>query len=339
MDMNIELKPTVSIIIPVYNGGRKFLRCLESIAAASPAPEEIIVVADGESDGAYRFAEQYNAKIFLLDPPGGPAKARNAGAELAEQDILFFVDADVAISKNAVEVVKNAFRQNPDIAAVIGSYDDNPEEPNFLSQYKNLFHHYVHQTANTEASTFWAGCGAIRRTIFLEMGGFNEKFSRPSIEDIELGYRLTKAGYNIRLVKELQVKHLKRWGVFSLLRADFFYRALPWTNLILMEDRFPNDLNLKISNRISIVLAYLSLLSLVGALFIPFLWISVAVLGGGLVLLNLDIYRFFKNKKGIKFSLMVIPWHWLYFFYSGLAFLIGLTSYGMKKIKPYRHLL
>jgi hypothetical protein len=59
-----------------------------------------------------------------------------------------------------------AFQNDHDLAAVIGSYDDEPFEPNFLSQYKNLLHHYVHQTANRDASTFWGACGAIRRESF-----------------------------------------------------------------------------------------------------------------------------------------------------------------------------
>ncbi len=51
--------------------------------------------------------------------------------------------------------------EEPDLAAVFGSYDDEPAAPNFLSQYKNLFHHFVHQQGSAEASTFWSGCGAI----------------------------------------------------------------------------------------------------------------------------------------------------------------------------------
>lgn len=70
------------------------------------------------------------------------------------------------------------------------------------------------------------------------MGGFDESYRKPSIEDIELGYRLKQAGLKIRLCKALQVKHLKRWEVVSLLRADFFYRALPWTELILRDRQF-----------------------------------------------------------------------------------------------------
>ena len=54
-------------------------------------------------------------------------------------------------------------REEPGIAAVFGSYDDEPGAPNLVSQYRNLLHHFVHQTGRTEASTFWTGCGAVRR--------------------------------------------------------------------------------------------------------------------------------------------------------------------------------
>ena len=43
-----------------------------------------------------------------------------------------------------------------------GSYDDTPTDRGFVSRYKNLLHHYVHQTARREASTFWTGLGAVR---------------------------------------------------------------------------------------------------------------------------------------------------------------------------------
>lgn len=79
------------------------------------------------------------------------------------------------------------------VDALIGSYDDDPKSPDFISQYRNLMHCSVHQTGRSEASTFWSGCGAIRREVFLESGGFDETYVRPAIEDIELGYRLTRS--------------------------------------------------------------------------------------------------------------------------------------------------
>ena len=95
---------------------------------------------------------------------------RNLCAQIAQGDLLFFFDADVIIPPDALRQIVVAFQHDPNLTAVFGSYDDMPFESNFLSQYKNLLHHYVHQTANEEASTFWTGCGAIRREIFFKIG-------------------------------------------------------------------------------------------------------------------------------------------------------------------------
>ncbi len=77
--------------------------------------------------------------------PGGPARARNLGASQARGEILLFVDADVTIPPGAIGQVVKVFKREPGIAALFGSYDDEPAESNFLSQYRNLLHHYVHQ--------------------------------------------------------------------------------------------------------------------------------------------------------------------------------------------------
>ena len=325
--MSFSCTLNISVIIPVHNGGDKFRKCLQSVTAGIPAPEEIIVVADGDTDGSWRFAEACGIKTVKLSTSGGPARARNQGAKAAQGDILFFVDADVTIRNDTVEKVLNAFQRDPEVVAVFGSYDSEPFEKNFLSQYKNLMHHYVHQTAHAEASTFWAGCGAIRREIFLSMDGFDETFRRPSIEDIELGDRLKKNGYKILLLKELQVKHLKRWEVRSLIETDFFNRAIPWSRLILKEGRFINDLNVKASNRTSVLLIYLVLASLIATLFNPWFLNITPLFMLVLLYLNRDLYSFFKEKRGVYFSLKTIFWHWLYFFYSGLAFAICLAHY------------
>jgi GT2 family glycosyltransferase len=211
----------------------------------------------------------------------------------------------------------------PTLAALIGSYDDEPAAQNFFSQYKNLLHHYVHQTSSEEASTFWGACGAIRREVFLALGGFDDKqYPRPSIEDIEFGYRLKRAGYRIRLVKGLQVKHLKRWDAFSLIKTDFFQRALPWTELILRDRHLVNDLNLQTSSRISVALTF----ALIGILPFARRWAFLrgmsALLAGGLLALNAPLYHFFWRKRTLFFTLQAIMCHWFYYFYSGLAFSI-----------------
>ncbi len=325
--MTLPDKSVISVIIPVHNGGVSFRYCLSSLANAVPAPSEIIVVADGDTDGSWLVAKEFGAKVLRIPTSGGPAKARNLGARAAKGDILFFVDADVTICPDAISQVEKAFGDEPELAALIGSYDDAPGASNFLSQYKNLFHHYTHQTAKEEAFTFWGACGAIRREIFLELGGFDESYRRPSIEDIELGYRLKQAGYTIRLCKALQVKHLKYWGVVSLLKAEFFYRALPWTELILRDRQLNNDLNLGLNSRLSVIFTYGLVSSLVIAWWLPGFLAMAFVLSLLLLAFNQQVYRFFLCKRGFWFALCVIPWHWLYYLYGGLAFAIGTVRY------------
>ncbi len=228
----------------------------------------------------------------------------------------------------------SVFKNNPYLAAFIGSYDDDPGDPDFLSQYRNLLHHYVHQTGNEEASTFWGACGVIRREIFLQMGGFNENYREPSIEDIELGYRLKQAGYNIRLCKTLQVKHLKRWKPMGMVKADFFYRALPWTELIWRDRKLNNDLNLQVSNRISVILTYAVLLAVLGTCWSLSCLLLAGLLAIPLLAINAPLYQFFYRKHGIVFALKTIPWHWLFYFYSGLAFAIGTGRHLLYRKKP-----
>jgi len=320
-------QPDISVIIPVRDGGPNFRKCLSSLTEALPPPTEIIVVEDGDTDGSWHFAEEFGAQVLRIPVPQGPAHARNLGAQSAQGDILFFIDADVVIAPDAISKVKSSFSNNPQLAALFGSYDDEPGEDNFLSQYKNLFHHYVHQISQEEATTFWSGCGAIRRKIFMELGGFNESYRKPSIEDIELGYRLKRAGYHIRLSKSLQVKHLKRWGIISLTKSDFFDRALPWTELILRDRQFVNDLNLRFSSRLSVILTYVLLATFIGGWWWFGFFAVASVSALSLFFINSPLYWFFSRKRGFWFLIGTIPWHWFYYFYSGLAFAIGLGRF------------
>jgi glycosyltransferase involved in cell wall biosynthesis len=334
------MAPTVSVIIPVHNGGDNFAKCLRSIAAAKPAADEIIVVADGESDGAWRLAQDFSARIIQVPEPSGPARARNLGAASAKGDILLFIDADISIPPDTVGKVREYFQDHPKTSAIMGSYDDTPSEPNFLSQYKNLLHHYTHQTGNRNASTFWSGCGAVRAGVFHEMHGFAEQRCRPTagacpgtIEDVELGYRLKEAGHQIHLLRELQVKHLKYWDCFSLLKTDFFYRALPWTELLLTKGRMVDDLNIKRRSRLSVMLTFGLIISCLAYFFGVPSGIAIVVLMASLLLANWECYSFFYRRKGLGFTALVIPWHWFYFFYSGVAFIYGSILFRLKNDK------
>ncbi len=246
-----------TIVIPVRNGGRHLNACVRAIQGDHRSAEfEIIVVDDGSPVPVQLANQQENVRLLRLDSNVGPGLARNAGVEASNSELIVFVDADVVVHQDAVSRMLDVLEQDAELAAVFGSYDETPESRQFLSTYRNLHHHFMHQTSDSECSTFWAGFGAVRCSAFLEVNGFSQDYRRPCIEDIEFGHRLTQAGFRIRLVPNLQATHLKRWTFWSMLRCDIADRAVPWSSLIARNrEKIPNTLNLSWSQRLAAVLA------------------------------------------------------------------------------------
>ena len=248
----------VSVIVPVFNGGEDLDRCLGAVNRSDWPAFECIVVDDASSDqGTAEIARRHGAHLEQLERRSGPALARNAGVMKARGEVIFFTDADVLLHRDALGKAVMALESDPGVAAVFGSYDDTPGHGSLLSRYRNLYHHWNHQIANEEASTFWTGCGAIRREPFIELGGFSSDYERPSIEDIELGYRLREAGYRIRLLKTMLGTHLKHWKFWDMVRTDIFRRGVPWVALLRRYRSAPADLNLNWRAKIATIFAAL----------------------------------------------------------------------------------
>ena len=330
---NNAARLTISVIIPVRNDTVCLSRCLEALAASTYTDTdfEVIVVDDCSTDNTPEIAASYGVVCISTPVNSGPAAARNLGAKVAGGKVLLFVDADVLAPPQALGVVAERFECDPGLAALFGSYDDQPPWNNLISQYKNLTHHYIHQISASEATTFWTGLGAIRKEVFEEIGGFNQKrYRRPSIEDIELGYRLRHAGHRIALEKRLQGKHLKKWNLSSLLDSDILCRAIPWSRLILETKQSPRDLNLRVSHRLSSMLVGLLVLTapllvfspnqLFGIPGPPVVYPAWLFLLATVLFLNRHFYRFFVVRKGWLFTVAAVGLHLLYYFYSGAAF-------------------
>jgi GT2 family glycosyltransferase len=247
----------LSVIIPVRNDPTRLAKCLDALANSTFKDFEVIVADDASSDDTPGVAQAKHARLVRLARRSGAAAARNAGAELAGGEILLFVDADVCVHPDTLDRAVRAF-DDQSVHAVFGSYDLEPAEPNLLSQYKNLAHRFYHQNANGDVRTFWTGCGAIRRQDFNAFRFDDEQFKRPSIEDIELGARLSAAGRRIVIRPDMQATHLKRWSLLGIIRSDVLDRAIPWTRVIHRQPGFCGDLNLALGQRIAALLSALS---------------------------------------------------------------------------------
>ncbi|HEV3166728.1 MAG TPA: glycosyltransferase family A protein [Isosphaeraceae bacterium] len=324
------LRPPLSVVIPVHNGGRNFERCLQRLRDSSWTDFELVVVDDGSTDGSSDLARTFGARVVRHEQPKGPAAARNAGAEAATAPIVFFLDADVALHRDALARALEHLAAQPDVAALFGSYDDNPAAPGLVSQYRNLLHHYIHQrgsfaNGSRPVHTFWTGCGAIRRQVFLDLGGFDPLlYRRPAIEDIELGYRITRAGLRIDLVRDLQATHLKKWSLAEVIRTDIFQRGVPWM-LLLRRSRVPEtDLNVSPSQRVCVAVTGLSGFALMAAPWYLWLLLLPLIALATIIGINRSFYRFLASRRGWAFAIASIPLHIIYYGCCGLSVVIAL---------------
>ncbi len=302
----------ISTIIPATNRPATLDGALAAIRAAAEPPEEIIVVDE---------------------PAGrGPAGARNDGAQRSSGEILVFVDSDVEVHADAFTRIRRAFEAEPDLAAIFGSYDDDPRAGGIVSDFRNLLHHHVHHAGAGPAATFWAGLGAVRRDAFVDVGGFDEsRFPRASIEDIDLGARLHAAGRRITLDPRIQGTHLKRWTLRTMVQTDLFGRGMPWVELILSRRAEATALNLGWRHRSS-TLASLILLRSIARRRPRGTLLGLVMLGA----LNWSFYRLLLHRRGRLHAAVGVALHAVHHVSAAAAVPLGVLAHLRRRLGDRR---
>jgi GT2 family glycosyltransferase len=320
-------RPTLSIVVPAFHCAAMLQQCLRGLQASTlpRSAWELIVVDDGSPDNTSDVARATANRVLRIDDgPRGPANARNLGARAARGTVLVFIDADVVVAPSTLSGFASHFAADPTLGAAFGAYDDAPAKTDFISQYRNLLHRYVHILQPGDADTFWAGCGAVRRDLFLAVGGFDSaSYPRPQIEDIELGYRLRAGGARIILDPALTGTHLKRWTFSNMVRNDLRERAIPWMRLVLRRGELLHHgpLNLGAAEKLYTVLTALAAVALtLGVLLANTPLFAIAALCLAVVLLgNATLLSWFAARRGAWFAAGVAPLRLLYYLESGLG--------------------
>lgn len=325
---------SIVVVMPVFNAEPFLQLSLPPLMAmvARGQLKEVLVVDDGSTDDSAAFARAQGAKVVGSGGRKGPGAARNLAIKHAEADVLWFVDADVVVHEDSAVFIQEAFA-HPDVVATFGSYDDRPAAPNFGSQYKNLVHHHYHQHADAVASTFWSGCGAVKTSAFAAVGGFDaETYRFPSVEDVDLGYRLREGGGTIRLDRRLLSTHLKVWSILELVRVDIFRRAIPWARMMLKRAELLDDLNVGTVERLRAILAgvaVLSILAVIVGMMSP-LWLLPIFFT--VLTANWHLFRLFAGRQGMLFAICGLAFHQIYYLYSGVAFVCCWLEYMLGRV-------
>lgn len=327
------LTGSVSLIVTAHRDGPMLRACLASVAKLNPPPLEVIVAIDGACSKIKEASGNFGFQTLELPEAPGVSATRNAGAAKACGRWLAFLDSDVALASDHVTRALSALGDTSRTVAAMGSYDDQPTAPGLVSRYRNLLHHFTHQNARRDAQSFWAACGICEAKVFRQVGGFDETYRRPCIEDIALGYKLRGAGHRIALDPSWQIKHLKQWTWHDLVFTDIVRRAIPWTLLLFRENRLDNDLNIDTRSRWSALLVLAALASFGGAFFSPWLLAIPTTCLAGAIFLNRRFYQFLARKEGWPLALGAIPLHLFYYLAATIGWVCGHAIFVLERMR------
>jgi len=194
----------VAVVIPNYNGARWLPGVLESVAAQTVAPAEVLVVDDGSTDGSAEVAEAAGARVLRLERNGGFARAANAGVAATSAEAVALVNTDVVLDDVWLESVVFALGERDatvatklvdlEDPAVLYSAGDVLRRDGVAEQRGRFERDTGAYDAPGDVFSACAGAALYRRAAFDAVGGFDERLGM-YLEDVELGLRLRLAGW------------------------------------------------------------------------------------------------------------------------------------------------
>ncbi len=221
--------PFVSIIVPVYNRAEQIGECLESLLRLNYPPDrrQIIVVDDASTDGTADVARSCGEeiKVVVQEKNLGQSAARNAGMNVAEGDIIAFIDSDCIAERNWLFELTPYF-QDPRVA-LVGGFVDSYFSESRLDRYEearsplNMGNHMC--ICNSPDSDFYVPtCNMlVRKNSCLQAGGLDESLHVG--EDVDLCWRLRKLGHRLLYVPEGHVSHKHRNRFWPAFKRRFDY--------------------------------------------------------------------------------------------------------------------
>jgi glycosyltransferase involved in cell wall biosynthesis len=318
----------ISVIIPIRDGIDTLGRCLASLKQSNFPGLEVIVVDDCSKKDCSEVVRSYGFKSIRLNEPREAEYARNKGSELANGDVLVFIDCDMVIQPDALHRIHKHFSSNH-YSAISGVCTPESDQKNLVARYKNLWLYYSYANSPEDFDFWISSIGAVRREVFFALKGFHTTFhTKYGGGDLEFGRRLKQAGQKILLDTRIQGKHLKPYTFWGLLRNDY-NRGKGWLQFAVGQKMIPYVLKkVRIANIYPafIISVAISLLLFLSLLLSPFFKIFlILTLLSALIysIINYPLFRFFRQKVGTGFLLKAIPLSWVDHLVAGFGVIRG----------------
>ena len=229
--LRVDALPSITVVTPTFNRRSSLARLLDGLSQQTYPMEqfEVVVVDDGSTDDtlAYLRGRQTPFALRIVQQSHrGPGSARNLGVSQARGDVVLFLDDDVVPAPNLVERHSCGHQANP-AAVVIGPMLPPPDwlRPAWVRwEEEKLERQYQAMREGKHACTarqFYTANASLRRTPFLEAGGFDPCFARA--EDVELGYRLQEHGARFVFDPHAVVRHFASRSFAAWRRTPYQY--------------------------------------------------------------------------------------------------------------------
>ncbi|TSA18492.1 glycosyltransferase family 2 protein [bacterium] len=323
--------PTISAIVPARNSEQTIGECLQALLESGTPVHEIIVVNDASTDTTLAIARRYGVNTIDLSTKHDANHCRNLGASKASGDVLLFVDSDVVLQPGAVHNILESLRDKT-IDAVVGLYSAKHRHANIASQYKNLWIRYSYLRSHRSVDWIFGAIAAIRKEAFGEAGGFDRTlFMHKGGEDLELGKRMARKRPSIILNPAVEVEHLKRHSLCSLLKNDFV-RSQGFVKLATNLGQFARSffkgfVNIYPGFAYSAVLSWaIVLCHLLGTWSHPLFWTGLVCTAVYLIL-NYPFLRYFTHHRGLAETPGVVGVMFLDHLACGLGSLKGIIRW------------
>ncbi|SFZ94020.1 Glycosyltransferase, GT2 family [Flaviramulus basaltis] len=192
----------LSIVIPTYHRNDLLKLCLEALSPISQTLDkrfyEVIVTDDGNNSNAKKMINnEFPWCTWVKGPQVGPASNRNHGAKCAKNEWIIFIDDDCVPDKNLLFNYKKAQEENPNIDVFEGCIKADRPQMRFDEE----------SPVNLNGGNMWSCNFMISKKIFNKVGGFDENFPSPAMEDMDLRETLKDNGKEILFVDEAFVIH------------------------------------------------------------------------------------------------------------------------------------
>jgi glycosyltransferase involved in cell wall biosynthesis len=328
--------PYLSVVIPAYNSEKTIEKCLQAVRKSDYQDYELIVVDDGSRDKTYLIAQKCADKTIGLHENYGRNFARKKGIEVANGGIIVNIDSDVVIKQDSLTKIANYFSEHQEVDAITGILSKEHPHSNFFSQYKNLYMHHMFRGLPERITFLYGSIYAVRRKA-------TDTYTSDvkTADDTELGQKLVSSNKKIAFLKNLEVEHFKKYGLFTLLKNDFqipfdwsklFLKYKGWRQLGKNKRCF---LHASMEQLISVVLAPLILITLIVTKFNhPFLP-AILMLIIIWFLLNCRFIVFLMKEKGFFFGFLAFFTTFFDNIVMASGILFGFTSALMFNIKRY----